>query len=619
MKTGERLSTIILSVAFICACTNTLYNEDEPIESSGAPIKISSFNLHSQVFTNDQNEEAIGVYVTAASSNISKTRYISNEKYICTSSGFNSVNDVRYPSGVNCNIFSYFPYQEKGIKEKSYEMTISVQTDQSSDYNYNMSDFMVAEKLDVEESDNNVSMSFNHVFNELDIRISVPDGTDMEKFKEMNPEIFLCGTYTSADYDINTKEFFNYAAMKPITPNGEWIIDGNTLIGKRVLIVPQLIDADTKMVKATINDKTFYISMGRDYQAEAGESNKLTINYSSQGESPSINYDISNWNFGGTIMSDLVRVVEQNCLVIDDIDFTESPIKEVDISMSGIAMICKELLYNNDMKHEAIVLYPLVNDKMDMSNGTVLKIIDEDRKIHGGKIVWDKINNTFTYTSGNSAPTERLFFYSDGSFGTENREDCKSVELLDIQYTDRRGDERNIYNYVKIGTQIWQVENLATKVYDGGKEITKKTSSNTSSAAGYFTDDSGNIFYNQKAIESGKLVKRGTTIANYADWTMLRSYLHNDASLIRATTGWSSTECNDMSGFKALPIGGYLEKSNGKGASLQSAGSSAMYWVTDESQDETWKTAILVDSVGEIKDISYTDYSAFAVKCLTEY
>jgi uncharacterized protein (TIGR02145 family) len=153
----------------------------------------------------------------------------------------------------------------------------------------------------------------------------------------------------------------------------------------------------------------------------------------------------------------------------------------------------------------------------------------------------------------------------------------------DSTVTDADG---NVYNTIKIGNQIWMLENLKTTKYNDGTPITKYTLETFGSNWGSIdnqvalyqwadTSDLNNVveaelpfdfygaMYNHFAIESGKLAPKGWRIPSEADFKQLESFLAskghtgNEATVLKTETGWltSSENGTNLYGFNGLPNG----------------------------------------------------------------
>ena len=172
----------------------------------------------------------------------------------------------------------------------------------------------------------------------------------------------------------------------------------------------------------------------------------------------------------------------------------------------------------------------------------------------------------------------------------------------------------NKYNTVKIGTQVWMVENLKTTKYNDGTSIPNVTDNGTwagLSTGAYCNYDNlesnaatyGRL-YNWYAVNTGKLAPAGWYVPTDDDWTILENYLIANgynydgtkdedkiAKSLCAKTNWglwseagtpgAAPENNNSSGFTALP-GGYRGISNG---TFHLIGKYGIWWSSTESSE----------------------------------
>jgi len=153
----------------------------------------------------------------------------------------------------------------------------------------------------------------------------------------------------------------------------------------------------------------------------------------------------------------------------------------------------------------------------------------------------------------------------------------------------------NVYTTVKIGNQVWTVENLRTTKYNDGTPIPLVTDSaawGKLTTPGYCYYDNTThadsikkygALYNWYAVDTKKLAPKGWHVPTDAEWTILQNYLIANgynwdgtktddkiAKSMAAKTDWKTgvdagTIGNDLaknnrSGFSALP-GGYRDYS----------------------------------------------------------
>jgi uncharacterized protein (TIGR02145 family)/uncharacterized repeat protein (TIGR02543 family) len=185
---------------------------------------------------------------------------------------------------------------------------------------------------------------------------------------------------------------------------------------------------------------------------------------------------------------------------------------------------------------------------------------------------------------GNSATYLCVVSNAGGSV-TSNNATLGVATLTDI--------DGNVYHKVKLGTQVWTVENLKTTRYNDGMRITKDTSAVdwatvfTSVDSGkycWYNNDSTtnkNLYgalYNWYTVNTGKLAPAGWHVPTDEDWTILEYFLiangynwdgttsgNKIGKSLAAKKDWNSStnagevgndlNSNNRTGFSALPSG----------------------------------------------------------------
>lgn len=204
--------------------------------------------------------------------------------------------------------------------------------------------------------------------------------------------------------------------------------------------------------------------------------------------------------------------------------------------------------------------------------------------------------------------------------------DTSNIEIKMILCAGTVTDiDGNVYQTVKIGNQVWTVENLRTTKYSDGSEIplvTDKTVWEALITPGYcyynnmINADSIKKFgglYNWYVVDTKKLAPTGWHVPTDTEWYTLQNYLiangynwdgttteNKVAKSIAAKTDWLTDTSsgaigndltkNNKSGFSALPGG--RRSSSG---SYMSIGSSCNWWCAVSTQD--W-----------VRDLSYKGY-----------
>lgn len=618
------IGMIVWSVFIIYSCVNSIGEEKETnvVVSGDIPIKISAKTLHSQIYQKDC-KEAIGLYVLLSTATLDQERFVDNRRYGCTASGFAADEEAYYPADKSkCDFISYYPYQEAGIAKGKQSIGIAVRTDQSTTGAYNASDFMTAHVNYVSSAKKSVELPYVHQLCQLSIKIKTTDGYDINLLKKSNPSVRINGTYTQATYNFDSKEFSDLANRQNILSNGEWKVDNNTLTGKKSLLIPQTITAESEILTLSVDSKRYECRLTENYELRSGEACELTLLYDPIVGISGITADINEWKEGSKSEITPIEKEEKRCIPVSDFDFEQSSIYSITTSEGKeVAEICKEYLSSAEIHAQAIVIYPVKDGISDWNNGTVLEIINEENEIHGGKISWDQATNTLNYVPGKHDRIASFYIGSDFSITF-----IKPVEplLLSIHpqtLADGRGSETIIYPIVKIGTQYWMRENLQTKLYKDGKKITAKTSSNYSkSTAGYFKESSY-LFYNKAAVTNGRLAPNGWKIADEEAWRLLKTYVENRGDLLKGLGLWKKSEFppSDITGFNAIPAGAYTKVKNANSSIYGFAKEYAIYWnMGDNPKTLAEKGVLLRYDSNEIAGASYSDYCGYSVRCVRE-
>jgi uncharacterized protein (TIGR02145 family) len=188
----------------------------------------------------------------------------------------------------------------------------------------------------------------------------------------------------------------------------------------------------------------------------------------------------------------------------------------------------------------------------------------------------------------------------------------------------------NTYNTIKIGTQIWMVENLKTTKYNDGTPIPPAQDSvawRNLSTPGYcwYNKDAAykNIYgalYNWFTVNTGKLAPAGWHVSSDADWTTLITFLGGEilvgAKLKEAgSTHWLSpnTGATNETGFTALP-GGY-RASFGTFMNVRDVGE---WWSSTEgTTDKAW-TRYLFSSTNQSFRSNFNKLQGLSVRCVKD-
>jgi uncharacterized protein (TIGR02145 family) len=206
----------------------------------------------------------------------------------------------------------------------------------------------------------------------------------------------------------------------------------------------------------------------------------------------------------------------------------------------------------------------------------------------------------------------------------------------------------NVYQSVRIGNQIWTVENLKTTRYNDGTAIAQVTDSIqweklTTGAYCYYENNVANkakygALYNWYAVHTGKLAPDGWRVPTDAEWDTLQNYLTRSgynrddttsedkiARSIAAQADWMpctvsvhkercigfDVDKNNTSGFSALP-GGMRYQYGGFGDQGLSAG----WWRDTEFNEGVARNTYLFYDDEFLERALYIKKGGFSVRLL---
>jgi uncharacterized protein (TIGR02145 family) len=214
------------------------------------------------------------------------------------------------------------------------------------------------------------------------------------------------------------------------------------------------------------------------------------------------------------------------------------------------------------------------------------------------------------------------------SISCNNEDDNEPLTLTDL--------DGNIYQTVKIGTQVWQVENLKTTKYNNGNPIPLVTSNTewdnlTSPAYCWYNNDQDTYaetygaIYNWYTVETGRLCPSGWHVPAESEWKVLTDYLaaegHSgtEGTVLKSTSSWyNEGNGTDDYGFKGLP-GGYRTYNGSQNGFNESLGKSGHWWSSTEHFSLTDAVYMSLYHF-ESKAISYHLYktNGVSVRCLKD-
>lgn len=590
VKTLSSVLCLIMAV-FFSACVNQLETDD--VKESNIPIQFAA-NVMQTTSTRVtdagfENGDKIGLFATLNSETLLTERYIDN-LYMEYNSILVPEQMVFYPEGkATLNFKAYYPYQPDGLPEGSSILPISIQSDQSSAANRSASDFLVATKDEVSSSDEVVALTFQHRLAKLRIQLVPEEGENIEEMLKANPKVVASGFYTKADYDLANDAISNKTAATDIIASGEWKEENGSLVGKEFIVIPQDIDKEKQAIIIEWNGG-IYICKLDNVSLSSNTQRIIKIALSKADHTlTGIVGEIEQWG-ETTTQEDGKGEILANEIHTAAFSFETSSIYRIYHDGKAVAEVCREYLLDNNasIASQAIVVYPVANEKTVLTEGTVLQLCGEKQNLHGGQVSWNVENNTLTYKAGTSAPIEKFRISKDGKILlTNDLEESLSVNISSYVLRDIRQGKVQTYAMVKIGSQYWMREELKATCYLDGTTIKKQDALTAQSGAGYFKPaEYDYYFYSGETLLQGhNIAPRGWRVPQTDDWKRLQNYLNDEAALLKAGT-WEVlssltaplASVSNLTDFRAYPRGIWTEKDH------SSHGYTIAYWTLDKGE-----------------------------------
>lgn len=621
----------LLSPFFITACINHLSEETEEgdiVEDKNIPLRFVS-DIHEATYTRvvdnsfEENDE-VGLFALIGSSTMKEERYVDNLRFIRTAEKvFESSEPIYYPDDeVTLHLISYYPYQESGVAMGESTMPVAVEINQNLPDSYSNSDFLIASQSLLSAPKEAIPLNYDHKFFKLKISLVRKEGEDLQEILNADPKLSVCGFYNRAVYDFQKDVYSGFSDEESITPAGGWKIQDDRLIGKEVILIPQETTLGYQYVVLEVSGKIYTSPLPSSLQLQSGKQRELEISFIPTEDIliSKVKGEINNWGDGEPGQSG--SEIFHNYVDVAKLTFDDSSVYKVLSAGQQVAEICKEYLVTPDYTSQAIIAYPMGDDHtVDLSKGTVVQLLGNKNKVHGGTVSWNMEDHSLKYTQGTQAVRSKIYILPDGQITLSMPDEVLPVLVLGEIMRDVRGSTIHNYPIVKIGTQYWMRGNLETSFYLDGEEI-PKLEIMSAGATGYLLSqhDQSDYFYSFGTIVSNKLLPMNWSIPDWDDWNILKTYLGNDASLLKTGT-WKAIStgtgaivgpATNLTGFSGEPIGMYAGK-------FQSAyeGKYLSYWTLNEAgTDADEKIFLLRSDKNEIVEGTTGLDKAYAIRCI---
>jgi uncharacterized protein (TIGR02145 family) len=233
---------------------------------------------------------------------------------------------------------------------------------------------------------------------------------------------------------------------------------------------------------------------------------------------------------------------------------------------------------------------------------------------------------SFTSTITGLTPDTKYFVraYATNSEGT-----AYGSTMLFISSNKITDYDGNVYDTVRIGTQVWMQQNLKTTHYRNGDLIPNVTDKKAwrilkTGALCDFENQTDNVLsyghlYNFYAVvDSRKICPEGWHIPTDAEWNTLTTFLGGKGiagnQLKEAgTTHWQKTNnlVSNVNGFTALPGGC-------RGSRFLYMGKTGYWWSATENNSITAWSRYMFYNVPKVSRSYFYKISAFSVRCIKD-
>lgn len=598
----------------LTSCINNIPNEEVP-DPGEVPITIStSLKSMTRITENSFEEnESIGLYIMVQPATIEKSRYIDNMKFSYNAStGFSPKETVFFPEGNNsCDFISYYPYQANAINKGESGIKVEVKTDQSSKAALSASDFMTATETGITTSENPVDLTFEHKLFRLNILLKAQSGYTLDMLLDANPIVKIKDVYTKATYNLSTDKFTDLNTKADIIPHGDWVIKDDVLCGKSAIIIPQTLSQSHIIIEIYVDDRVFECQQEEERSLTSGiaENSTITLYSSTDATQSTISTSIGSWTYQE---NDMKANETSTSIQILQLNFTESNVLKVMNKDKQVAEICLEYLCTDQVEDQAIVIYPTTNGKTDLTKGTVLELKSETGEKHGGIVTWNKTHNSLTYTEGTADAVKYIYVTKDGEIKTARPENALQLQLKPDIIIDNRGTETIEYPIVKIGTQYWTRVNLKATKYTDDTDIELGETTVNNNTPQHHIRNTHYYFYNAASIATGYLIPYGWRVGNETDYTQLKAYIKDNASVLKNGASWSNNNfaISNLTSFNAVATGYYNK-------TYTSNRNTSAYWcANNEKPDVADKIVTLSVNDNKITISSATTDMALTIKCV---
>lgn len=283
-------SYLIAAIAIaVCACEKD-GNVEAYVPDEGE-IQLDMIYPGAQTRVTDNSfdvDDQIGVYVTASDADLQLAgNEVNNELFTYNGTSWTSARKVYWNKGTH-NVYAYYPYSSSVNDVVDY--IFSVQTDQSTQEAYSLSDFLWAAAEGIAASSEPVPMQFEHKMSKIVVKLV--KGEKFEGDIPADAEVYIMSTVPQAVVDLATGDAAkdNYAAAESIKCRK--LSDGVY----SAIVVPQSLTSRRPLVEVIVDSVSYLMEGKISFRQGYMHTMTVTLNQNPEQIKIEIGGEASGWN-----------------------------------------------------------------------------------------------------------------------------------------------------------------------------------------------------------------------------------------------------------------------------------------------------------------------------------
>ncbi|MBE6176876.1 MAG: fimbrillin family protein [Rikenellaceae bacterium] len=286
---NKRVFWIVATMALLSACgkeqTPEVYVPEE------GEILLNMIHPHHSTRVNDTGFDAddqIGVYVTKSDLELQLVgNEVNNELFIYNGTTWSSQRRVFWNEGTH-NVYAYYPYT--AAVNDIEDFSFSVQTDQSTDEGYSMSDFLWASSTGVAATNEPVNMQFEHKLSRVVVKLE--KGEEFEGEISESAEVYIDSTVPDAVIDLSTGDAAKDTFKSPSIIRCKQLANDTYA----AIVIPQNLTSKVPLVEVVIGDVSYLMYGKISLRPGFSHTIVVTLNHNPEKIKIDIGGSTGDWN-----------------------------------------------------------------------------------------------------------------------------------------------------------------------------------------------------------------------------------------------------------------------------------------------------------------------------------